>query len=62
MGKPVGSDEKNDKVTYVTLYSLSEAERMGREAVQAAIDSIDGFGPGANVLRGVANYLTLRES
>jgi geranylgeranyl diphosphate synthase type II len=62
MGKPVGSDEKNDKVTYVTLYTLPEAERMAMEAVQGALDAIADFGPGADILRGVTRYLTQRES
>lgn len=62
MGKPVGSDEKNDKVTYVTLYTLPEAERMAHEAVQNALGAIADFGPDADILRGVTRYLTQRES
>ena len=38
LGKPVHSDEKNDKVTYVTLYGMEEAkaavERISREAIE----------------------------
>ena len=31
LGKPVLSDEKNHKVTYVTLYGLEEAKRQVKE-------------------------------
>ena len=31
LGKPIGSDEKNNKATYVSVYSLSEARRMAQE-------------------------------
>ena len=38
LGKPIGSDEKNNKVTYVTLMSLdkaqSEVERLSKEALE----------------------------
>ena len=38
IGKPVGSDEKNEKVTYVTLHGLDnsrkEVERLSNEAVE----------------------------
>ena len=27
LGKPVGSDEKNHKITYVTLYGIEEASK-----------------------------------
>ena len=37
LGKPVGSDDKNNKATYVTLYGLenarSEVERLTKEAI-----------------------------
>ncbi|MBQ6659944.1 MAG: polyprenyl synthetase family protein [Lachnospiraceae bacterium] len=38
LGKPVGSDEKNNKTTYVTLYGMREAietaERLSEEALE----------------------------
>ena len=37
LGKPVGSDEKNEKVTYVSLYGLDEAEKKVRELSDEAI-------------------------
>ena len=33
IGKPIGSDERNNKSTYVTLTSLDEAKKLAAEAV-----------------------------
>ena len=33
LGKPVGSDEKNHKITYVTLFGTRQAAEKGRNAV-----------------------------
>jgi geranylgeranyl diphosphate synthase, type II len=62
IGKPIGSDEKNNKVTYVTLYSLPEAEKMARQAVEAAVAALAGFGGEADILRELVRYLVNRES
>ena len=62
LGKPIGSDVKNHKATYVSLYSLSEAKKMADEAVSAAIASIERFGHQAAVLRSIAEYLPTRKS
>lgn len=39
LGKPVGSDERNEKITYVSIYGLEQAkqdvERISMEAVQS---------------------------
>lgn len=44
LGKPVNSDEKNHKTTYVTIYGLEhskeEVERISREAI-AILDSME---------------------
>lgn len=44
LGKPVGSDEKNNKSTYVSMYGLSEAEKLAKETVDEAIKSLAIFG------------------
>lgn len=61
LGKPVGSDEKNDKSTYVSLYSLPEAQRMARETVAKAVACLRDFGPSADVLRELAAHLVERK-
>ncbi len=61
IGKPVGSDEKNHKATYVTLYSLEKARVLARRAVDEALTSLALFGREADFLRLLANYLIRRE-
>ena len=62
LGKPVGSDEKNNKATYVSVYSLPEARRMAQEAVNEAVAALGRFGDRAWVLRSLAEYLLTRDS
>lgn len=62
IGKPVGSDVKNDKATYVSLYSLDGAKQMAEEAVEMALNSLTGFGPEADILREIASYLLSRKN
>ncbi len=60
IGKPVGSDEKNHKSTYVTLTSLEEARTLAQDAVDAAMDALQVFGGEADFLRELAAYLLKR--
>ena len=62
LGKPIGSDEKNQKATYVSVYSLTEAQRMAQAAVSDAIAALERFGDRAWVLRSLAEYLLTRDS
>ena len=43
LGKPIGSDEANEKSTYVTLCGLDEAKRLVDEYTKKAIESLRGF-------------------
>lgn len=60
IGKPVGSDEKNHKSTYVTLTSLEEAQKLAQDAVDTAIDALKIFGGEADFLRDLVAYLVKR--
>jgi len=61
IGKPVGSDERNHKSTYVTLTSLAEAKKMAAEAVSEALHALDIFGSQADFLRSIVQYLESRD-
>ncbi len=61
IGKPVGSDEGNDKATYPKLFGLEESRRMAREEVGKAVDSLDEFGAPAEPLRVIARYIVERD-
>ena len=62
LGKPIHSDEKNEKVTYVTLHGIEEAakevERLSDEAV-TLLKSIDG---NSAFLVGLVRYLIHRKN
>ena len=62
LGKPVGSDAKNHKATYVSIYSLPEARRMAKTAVDESIVALGRFGEKAWVLRSLSEYLLTRDS
>lgn len=60
IGKPVGSDEKNNKSTYVTLTSLAEAKELAALAVADAVKALDTFGTEADFLRDLVEFLVKR--
>lgn len=62
LGKPVGSDEKNHKATYVSVYSLPEALQMAKCAVDESVRALERFGDKAEVLRSLSEYLLSRDS
>ena len=62
IGKPIGSDVKNHKVTYVTLHTLDGAKQLAQQAVDKACNSLLGFGPEANILRELVEHLINRET
>lgn len=61
LGKPVGSDEKNNKATYVTFEGLdkavSDVERISKEAEE----QLDDLGYGDAFLKELFEYLIHRE-
>ena len=61
IGKPVGSDERNHKSTYVTLTSLPEAKRLAREAVDRAHRALEPLGGNAAFLGEIVEYLITRD-
>ena len=62
LGKPVGSDQRNDKATYPKLLGLEQSERLAHQATQAAVDALAGFGSEADPLRALAGYMVQRQS
>ena len=43
LGKPVHSDEKNNKVSYVTLFGIEEASRQVKELSEDAVSLLKGL-------------------
>lgn len=61
IGKPVGSDVRNEKATYVTLTSLEKAKKLAEDAVSEAVAALRIFGERAAFLRDLALFLLERE-
>lgn len=61
IGKPVGSDLRNEKSTYVTLTSLEEARALAAQTVQDGLAALQSFGAEADFLRDLLQYLVKRD-
>ena len=65
LGKPVGSDEKNNKTTFVTIYGLDQAFAIAAQLSNAALDALDEISKNekdTEVLYELTNYLLDRNS
>lgn len=60
LGKPVGSDEENEKTTYVTLLGVEGAKDLAKTRTETAVAALDVFGEAANGLRELARALLTR--
>lgn len=60
IGKPVGSDERNEKSTYVSLTSLDEAKKLAEDTVAEAVEALEPLGPKADFLRQLVMFLVSR--
>jgi len=63
MGKAVGSDVLNDKLTFPGLIGLSASKAFCRELIDNALAALDGggFGPADRPLRAIARYIISRK-
>jgi geranylgeranyl diphosphate synthase type II len=61
LGKPVGSDAQNQKVTYVSLCGLDGARQMAAEKTDAAIKALECFGGDTASLKMLAQALLERK-
>lgn len=61
LGKPIGSDMENDKVTYLSFVEIEEAKKHVAQYTKEAIESLNIFGDKAIRLIELAKYLTNRD-
>lgn len=59
LGKPIGSDVQNEKVTFLTLCGMERAEQLAEEYTQKAIKAISVY-PDADELRALTVSLLSR--
>lgn len=60
IGKPVGSDERNDKSTYVSLFGVEQARELARSHIARALEALAGFGTEADFLRYLVQDILMR--
>ncbi|WP_024864385.1 polyprenyl synthetase family protein [Butyrivibrio sp. FCS014] len=61
LGKPVGSDEKNNKMTYVSLYGMEQSRNRVKELSIEAENILAGLGFEDSFLKGLFEYLIYRK-
>lgn len=61
LGKPVGSDEKNNKLTYVSMHGLEESREQVKELSREAIQILQSFGQRNLFLEALVEQLIYRE-
>lgn len=62
LGKPIGSDEKNNKSTYVSLCGLEGAKLLAEKTVEEALACLEMFGESAEPLREITKLMCNRRS
>ncbi len=61
MGKPVGSDIANKKMTFPEIIGLKESKKYAEKLIFEAIESLGSFGDKAIPLQKIANYIIKRK-
>ena len=62
LGKPLGSDLKQDKATYPKVLGVPASRVLARQAADAALAALAEFDGHADPLRALARYIVERES
>jgi farnesyl diphosphate synthase len=62
LGKATGADRAKDKPTYPSIAGMAQAKRRCRELHARAIEALADFGPGAEHLRWLADFVIERDS
>ncbi|MBR5355784.1 MAG: polyprenyl synthetase family protein, partial [Lachnospiraceae bacterium] len=60
LGKPIGSDEENEKATYVTLFGLDRAKKDVEEYSKRALEILNSFDRKNEFLMELVNSLIAR--
>jgi geranylgeranyl diphosphate synthase type II len=62
LGKPLGSDLRQDKATYPKILGLAASRELARRASENAVAALSAFDHRAEPLRALAGYVVERES
>ncbi len=61
LGKPIGSDQKNGKTTFVSLYGIEEAQNKAAELSAKALEILEKFSGNTDNLKEITKYLLNRK-
>jgi len=61
LGKTQGKDQDNDKPTYPALLGLAGAKQKAQALHEQALESLNSFGPEADLLRDLSLYIIQRD-
>jgi len=61
LGKPVGADQLRGKATYPRVAGLDRAKEKAKAVTAEARLALEGFGPAAEPLRTIAEYVLVRQ-
>lgn len=62
LGKPIGSDEKNSKLTYPSLCGLEASKARVQSLIQEAVQIIESFEGDVTFLKALIEYLCYRKN
>lgn len=62
LGKPIGSDVKNQKITYPALYGLEKARLLAKDTIDEAVQALTKLSGRTEPLRLLVRYLEKRVS
>lgn len=60
LGKPVGSDEKNNKNTLVSMLGIENCRRIAKDYTEQALEALNFFEGDKTALTGITEYLLSR--
>lgn len=60
LGKPVGSDEKNNKTTFVTIYDIDKSRQIAKQYTESALKCLSTFSGDKTRLTELTEYLLKR--
>jgi len=61
LGKPIGSDEKNDKLTYVSMYGLEASQKKLKDLTEKSVELLEDIHGDTSFLEGLSMYLSIRQ-
>jgi geranylgeranyl diphosphate synthase type II len=61
IGKPVGSDEKQNKATYPRIFGLEESKLRAQQELEHSLGALRDFDEKAEPLRAIARYIVERD-